>query len=831
MAGADPLRDTLRRLCADGGWSYAVFWRASRAADSQQLQLVFGDAHCERAGGAPAISGFEAMDLLLREKATALRSGRSGGGRGGNGGEGHTPDGATGHGQDGVDRLVHKTMAQQVHVVGEGVIGQAALTGLHRWILHDSLDECGEEDEVLLEMKDQFFAGIQTVAVIPVLPQGVVQLGSTKMVMEEAAFIDHVKSLFCQLGSSTAVVPCSSFLQDLVRKTSFQKSLGVHSSSRLGDLHGDGNTFNGHEINHHFSHQMSQASTIQSFHPVQQFYAGPTFCHPVTIASGCDLFQPLVQPDHGFNIILNNQSVDNKSTVLPKKNVSYSETSNDAFSDASNSLNEPNISISDRREFVSIEHHGSCHNGDMEMEKDCTASASCTSEESILNKVGALLGQDHLVDYQTSNATSVNRKFQTMSIADNTKFQCDSYVIPDAALVCSRQYSNCFQSFLGTIQGSSPVNSNAIHEDTSHNVLSGGNNSCPLENKVDTNSNDLPEHMVPPIPLELTGRNDLFDVLQLQQKSSGSNGTEVNNCQSMPYSSEQAVKSLIGCVDDDFTGLITEADQDQLLDAIVSKIITGHNQNVDTSVSCSTSVASFNGPLHSNCQPYTTVSSSGQTFCNLTSVSPVTIQTEVPAASFRQSSSSIDKSEECSQRQKSYKSQIRLWVENNHSVGSDSLSTGQSSDGLSAGKCITIDEIGKSNKKRTRQGESPKPRPKDRQMIQDRIKELREIVPNSAKCSIDTLLEKTVKHMLFLQNVAKHADKLKESGEPKVCFMLVPILSYVSLVCMNKKNTLVNDNRHLVINRSIKTSSEVTNSYFIVGLGQRGNFSCYLIVN
>ena len=36
------------------------------------------------------------------------------------------------------------------------------------------------------------------------------------------------------------------------------------------------------------------------------------------------------------------------------------------------------------------------------------------------------------------------------------------------------------------------------------------------------------------------------------------------------------------------------------------------------------------------------------------------------------------------------------------------------------------------------------------------------------QCSIDALLEKTIKHMLFLQSVTKHADKLKEIGEPKV---------------------------------------------------------------
>lgn len=74
-------------------------------------QLVWGDGHWERAVGAPAISGFEAMDLLLKGKAAALRSGR---------GEGHASEGAAGHAQDRVDALVHKAMAHQAHVVGEG---------------------------------------------------------------------------------------------------------------------------------------------------------------------------------------------------------------------------------------------------------------------------------------------------------------------------------------------------------------------------------------------------------------------------------------------------------------------------------------------------------------------------------------------------------------------------------------------------------------------------------------------------------------------------------------------------------------------------------------
>ncbi|KAJ1272455.1 hypothetical protein BS78_06G202700 [Paspalum vaginatum] len=74
----------------------------------------------------------------------------------------------------------------------------------------------------------------------------------------------------------------------------------------------------------------------------------------------------------------------------------------------------------------------------------------------------------------------------------------------------------------------------------------------------------------------------------------------------------------------------------------------------------------------------------------------------------------------------------------------------------------------KAAKRRGRSGESTRPRPKDRQLIQDRVKELREIVPNSAKCSIDALLERTIKHMLFLQSVTKYAEKIKQVDEPKI---------------------------------------------------------------
>ncbi|CAA2934052.1 transcription factor EMB1444-like isoform X1 [Olea europaea subsp. europaea] len=70
--------------------------------------------------------------------------------------------------------------------------------------------------------------------------------------------------------------------------------------------------------------------------------------------------------------------------------------------------------------------------------------------------------------------------------------------------------------------------------------------------------------------------------------------------------------------------------------------------------------------------------------------------------------------------------------------------------------------------KRARPCKSCRPRPRDRKLIQDRIKELRELVPNGSKCSIDSLLEQTIKHMLCMQSMPTHADKLNRWSASKL---------------------------------------------------------------
>ncbi|RVW33750.1 Transcription factor LHW [Vitis vinifera] len=88
-------------------------------------------------------------------------------------------------------------------------------------------------------------------------------------------------------------------------------------------------------------------------------------------------------------------------------------------------------------------------------------------------------------------------------------------------------------------------------------------------------------------------------------------------------------------------------------------------------------------------------------------------------------------------------------------------------------------KLSNANKKRASPGNNQRPRPRDRQMIQDRVKELRELVPNGAKCSIDGLLDRTIKHMLFLRNTTDQAAKLKQRVHQEMGFCPSP--KYCSL--------------------------------------------------
>ncbi|KAK3408293.1 hypothetical protein EUGRSUZ_J00569 [Eucalyptus grandis] len=103
-------------------------------------------------------------------------------------------------------------------------------------------------------------------------------------------------------------------------------------------------------------------------------------------------------------------------------------------------------------------------------------------------------------------------------------------------------------------------------------------------------------------------------------------------------------------------------------------------------------------------------------------------------------------------------SQISSWVEQSHAMKRDSS--------VCTGYSKKPDELIKSNHKRLKPGENPRPRPKDRQMIQDRVKELWEIVPNGAKyrCSAGTHHQAHA----FPSRCHEACCKLKQTAESKM---------------------------------------------------------------
>ncbi|XP_019169824.1 PREDICTED: transcription factor bHLH157-like isoform X2 [Ipomoea nil] len=71
----------------------------------------------------------------------------------------------------------------------------------------------------------------------------------------------------------------------------------------------------------------------------------------------------------------------------------------------------------------------------------------------------------------------------------------------------------------------------------------------------------------------------------------------------------------------------------------------------------------------------------------------------------------------------------------------------------------------KAVKKKAKPG--TRPIPKDRVRTYERLAELRELIPNGGKMSIDRLLHQTIKQLLFLQSVTRLAEGLKKTEELK----------------------------------------------------------------
>ncbi|MQL84723.1 hypothetical protein Taro_017231, partial [Colocasia esculenta] len=827
------LREALRRLCAEIGWSYVVFWNAIRCGNSRHL--VWAEGHHEqqaRASAAAGVSALEQAGCFLKGGDVFRETG-----------DDVDPLAELAcRAEDRVGDLVRK-MRSQVHVVGDGLVGRAAVTGNHRWIFQNGE---GYVSECLDEMSHQFSAGMKTIAIIPVLPHGVVQLGSIQMLScaENAPSLSAflmcpplVGGLDIGLGGEgggfeskrglfACALPSDGALKDLDVKE--VPIVGLPTSlcqsgtacSNLSNLL----SFNSENL-------VPQINKLPIINPLTEsscISGKPLFdkallsSKPAPVVGGMstqNCSNQAVVPSNGqlggqavlsvadmplhrtqmhrssygsrnqqslggsylsssslsylegqilSNIrqqrLLSNAPLGSTTTIQRQphgKTISGSLVSGDKSSNNGNHFGTSGLlSCSMEKDTIGTQNRNSCAIAAAQV----VSSANCSG--------GYSAAQDDWqgnTDKQTQSMSTVTTSNIGYDLFQALENSCSDPKI--SALYCGPS-TFCVQDYWES--NPKPIQSTQA----GGNYVSVGSSDSASKNGEKNNGEHKPQYIVGEFTADdciahVFG-DELFDVLGMDFKakhcsgglgafaangnvlSIGESGADLSTCIS------QLEDPVFDAMHDGFSscsGIFTETGPDQLLDAVISQISSGSKQILDDGRYCKATVTkATNSMVHMSSSDCAWASLQQQMHGEHSGPPPPILKVEAASSSVK-SAGSAGKTGECSQKDVTYKSQIGLWVENGESMKIESMLSAQ---------CKRIDEVGKSNRKRPRPGESPRPRPKDRQMIQDRVKELREIVPLGAKCSIDALLERTIKHMLFLQSVTKHADKLKETGEPKI---------------------------------------------------------------
>uniref|UniRef100_A0A0D9XX41 BHLH domain-containing protein n=1 Tax=Leersia perrieri TaxID=77586 RepID=A0A0D9XX41_9ORYZ len=749
--------EALRRMCEEAGWSYAVFWKAIGAADP--VHLVWEDGCC---GHASCSAGSEA-------------------------GCESTADGGGGA----VCTLVRKIMASQVHVVGEGTIGRAAFTGNHQWIAHDSANDHGLRSEVAAEMNQQFRAGIKTIAIIPVLPRGVLQLGCTSVVLENPNLVLQYKKLCCQLNNRSSMVASASVKNDLNQKV---QSRSLHGLPNIHPADSCSKVFNGSPVTYeqcygHDARTLSNSTSANTGRNTSFLKSAPRNGQAIRE-------QVLYTPDMRFRqqtpycdrrVDINTQS----SAVSSSGFISSISTSVENYPLLTNNirqLEQGNMEESSGPRNVLLKSL-SCRNPSVHENTNTSLFHGGDEMPVFLNSHGSF-------DFQQAGPRVVEANLYNNCTSSQVLDQrCNStawmtgykpsvpYKIPQSAQFIVKMESPRRQSFQdpaappsgSDVQVSSglktttrQVNSDHMCQNKRTNEV---NDSSAVVSMQDVKNMD--QHKILEISNERTSsflmdpstENDLFDIFgaefhQLQRSLDGDLSWNTGKPQSSGRDAHESSiyldsSPVFGAPEEEFSysGIFSLTDTDQLLDAVISNVNPAGKQLSGDSASCKTSLTDIPSTSYCGSKEIKQSKSSG--------APPLLVKNELAVSNFVKQPCFVEKAEDgcLSQNNGIHKSQIRLWIESGQNMKCESVSASNSKG---------LDTANKANRKRSRPGESPKPRPKDRQLIQDRIKELRELVPNGAKCSIDALLEKTIKHMVFLQSVTKHADNLKDSNESKI---------------------------------------------------------------
>ncbi|KAL6205217.1 hypothetical protein ACLB2K_022479 [Fragaria x ananassa] len=813
------LKEALKRLCTANHWAYAVFWKIG--CQNSNL-LIWEESHCE-----PSLSS-------RRTHIDGTESGESPFGEW----EGCWASSdmcSSSHSiqpEEFVSALLNKMlMNKPFTIMGEGIVGRAAFTGNHQWILSSNYSKYAHPPEVVNEMHHQFSAGMQTVAVIPVLPHGVVQLGSSLTIMENIGFINDVRSLIRQLGC----VPGALLSENYETKNSIGKAGVPYNIGTLTTGHPGGHATSSTHMSNSYTHQnhSSQAPRLVGqpshslFEEILNIYQAPvsTFQTP-------NLAQNLPKIPDDLQQTLNKPKFPLGCQLRDGVGVAEVISSNsDAWLNhlAPNSrcgLKYPCGSVQSAASQGSLElmEHQILSAGSMRPNFNSKITASNgfkprTNGTLTIDQRNSLITTPLLGGSQTHGGSSTHSRPTLV-----TSSHSEPHGPADMNLSGTYHSGVNFRK-THSFQTDGVSLSSLADQSASQDIHPKGSDQRQFSTRVKLTQSDLPpvEQMIEnklfqalDIPLthpcehmplsdhisqsihddfdnksctrgsanatnddvctQISSGDDLFDVLGVDFKNKLLNNNWTSLLADEPGSNKRDlaentvvfthVKDLVSdyySVSERISNSsnFSVADADHLLDAVVSKGHSTIKQSSDDNVSCKTTLTKISTSSVPRGSPTHGQVSVSNHVLGETSDLPNDLGKAglVEISSFLSGSCRADAGN-CSQTTSVYGSQVSSWVEQGHnSKHESSVSTAYSK---------KPDLLGKSNRKRLKPGENARPRPKDRQMIQDRVKELREIVPNGAKCSIDALLERTIKHMLFLQSVTKHADKLKQTGKGKI---------------------------------------------------------------
>ncbi|KAF8039373.1 hypothetical protein BT93_B1796 [Corymbia citriodora subsp. variegata] len=720
------LKEALKTICGVNQWSYAVFWKFG--CQNPKL-LIWEECYYEplRCCALPSTAGSVIGKVPIGEFDECLVA----------------PDNhfsmPENHVADKIQSLIDKMMIKnQINIVGEGIIGRAAFTGNHQWILSSCYNGDAYPPEVQNEMLHQFSAGMQTVVVIPITPHGVIQVGSSLLIMENVRFVDEVRGLILQLGfvpgSVCSDTHAAKFAVSLgmpvanLSRNGFQNSnqplslLESHGQLGAGDV-GSRLVCSALEVQ---PHQQAASSNIRtgSYHQSGFGQLGVNHNH---LTSEMNLYSDVCAQ----NLIIE------KSRALDGHVTSQLRTKRAVHVDM---------------------HKGS----DMTPLHGVNNGISCQLKE-ISRPVFTNMDEVKVRGNDSSNLEGI----PLLSVDDSTTTKMSHLL--SGGLNQTNHPMDMKATGINFSSGQLKMESAPPGAFNGSNELVSVKELIPQSLHVYEKCDSTNFTFVEETSNNLSG-DDLFDVLGVEFKNKilNSNFSKVNGggldgslgkmgketfVSVLKQDSGSALYSTSESFSESGVFLGAGAGDGDLLDAVVTR---APKQYADDAVSCKTTLTNISSSsVPSN-------SSSYGCFSVLDNMQRGSFGFPKPlekVGTTAPCSFISGCSKEGTPSHSFCGSQISSWVEQSHSMKRDSS--------VSTGYSKKPDELIKSNRKRLKPGENPRPRPKDRQMIQDRVKELREIVPNGAKCSIDALLERTVKHMLFLQGVTKHADKLKHTAESK----------------------------------------------------------------